>query len=200
MVLSSPDTGPPKGQNSCAGARDGSQMFSDALLSSLQTGSPQGQGLGSLLFCAPEIECESPILALQTMVPQGWARIPSPPEWAPPLTGPESSLLLCPQISYTAQGCAPLPSSSVLSLGQCMVLESRGTGLRLSWFLALWGEVSQAHSQVSPSPGKQDFSWLLPLRSTEVTDESLTKTSVGKWMDLSLFRFREDPSSSGKVL
>lgn len=54
----------------------------------------------SLRLEPPGAKSESPLLALQTMIPQGWARIPSPAEWAPPLTGPESSpLLLCPQIS-----------------------------------------------------------------------------------------------------
>lgn len=66
---------------------------------------PSRLGLGFLLVFPlgwepPWAESESPALALETMGPYGWARIPSPPEWAHSLIGPESFLLLlCPQIS-----------------------------------------------------------------------------------------------------
>ena len=114
-----------------------------------------------------------------------------------PLTGPESSPLLpcSPWITHHP-GLCPLLFLRCPKPGAV-----HGHGNLRNWaeviltpgLVSLVGKGSHNCTDRLPLPLEAKNSWSLPLRTTEVMNERLTKTREGNWLDLSFFSFRENP-------
>lgn len=176
----------------------GQGMAPGPCLSSLGTGSLQGQGSVFLVpyTGTPRAESGSPLLALQIQDPKAGpeSRLS---QFGCPLTGPESSPLLpcSPWITHHP-GLCPLLFLRCPKPGAV-----HGHGNLRNWaeviltpgLVSLVGKGSHNCTDRLPLPLEAKNSWSLPLRTTEVMNERLTKTREGNWLDLSFFSFRENP-------
>ena len=141
-------------------------------------------------------ESGSPLLALQIWDPKVGPRS-CLSQFGHPLTGTESSPLLpCPPWISHHPGLCPLlflrcpKPGAVHGQGN---LRNWAEVILASGLVSLVGKGSHNCTDRPPLSLETKNSWSLPLRTTEVMNERLTKTREGNWLDLSSFSFREDP-------